>query len=90
VNPNTETIMQRAFLLALLKWAARAHRGKPIAVPTGRVDPSELVRVVTGLKCAASSGARRRRESRRNHQNRNDFNAETVVLPFDGFRGFRH
>jgi hypothetical protein len=29
-----ETIMQRAFLLALLKWAVRAHRGKPIAFLT--------------------------------------------------------
>jgi hypothetical protein len=47
-----ETIMQHAFLLALLKWAARMNRGKPIVLPTGRVDPAELVRVVTALKCA--------------------------------------
>jgi hypothetical protein len=55
-----ETIMQRAFLLALLKWAARAHRGKPIALPTGRVDPSKLVRVVTALKCSAAEMVRDR------------------------------
>jgi hypothetical protein len=29
-DPNTETLMQHAFLLALLKWAARVNR-KPIS-----------------------------------------------------------
>jgi hypothetical protein len=49
--------MQRAFLGALMDWAARGVHDKPIVLPTGRVDPFELVRVVTALKCI---GANRR------------------------------
>jgi hypothetical protein len=55
-RPLGETIMQRAFLRALLKGAARGDRKKSIALPTGRVDPAELVRVVTALKCAMAPG----------------------------------
>jgi hypothetical protein len=58
----TKTAMQRAFVVALANWAARGACNKQIVLPTGRVDPLELIRVVTALKCAgtnrpASSGA---------------------------------
>jgi hypothetical protein len=59
------TTMQHAFLVALADWAARGARNKQIVIPTGRVDPGELVRVVRALVCVrtnrpASGGAGRK------------------------------
>ena len=52
---HTETAMQRAFLIALTNWAARSVHNNQIVIPTGRVNPVELVRVVTALKCAGTN-----------------------------------
>lgn len=52
-NMKHETAMRAAFLRALLRWAARANRSGPIALPAGYVvAPAELLRVVVALKCA--------------------------------------
>jgi hypothetical protein len=55
-----ETAMASAFLTALLRWAERANRSGPIALPAGYiVDPAELLQVVTALKCAGRERQRR-------------------------------
>lgn len=46
-----ETAMAHAFLIALLRWAERANRRGKVAIPSGLVKASELVKVVVALKC---------------------------------------
>jgi hypothetical protein len=50
---SSETAMRAAFLRALLRWAERANRCSPIALPVGYVvDADELRRVICALGCA--------------------------------------
>jgi hypothetical protein len=46
------TVMQWAFLRALIAWAARTTRDKRIALPSGRGDVEELRQVLVALVCA--------------------------------------
>jgi hypothetical protein len=46
------TVIQWAFLRALLEWARReTHGAQLIAIPSGRVDPAELHQVLIALLC---------------------------------------
>jgi hypothetical protein len=45
--PNT--IMAAAFMQALRRWAQRNHAAGMIAVPSGRVEIAELVKVIVAL-----------------------------------------
>jgi hypothetical protein len=57
---DSETAMRAAFLRAMLRWAQRANRSGPIVLPAGyTVDPAELLKVVTALKCAGRERERR-------------------------------
>jgi hypothetical protein len=50
--PAPPTAFVDAFLAALFVWARRRTGAKPIAIPSGVVDPRELRRVLIALLCA--------------------------------------
>src|SRR5271166_4672493 len=52
IVPNT--LMAHAFMLALIRLARRRQSDRPIALPSGAVDPSELARVVIAIMRAHS------------------------------------
>src|SRR5271166_2104443 len=49
-----DTLMAHAFMLALIRLARRGQSGRPVALPSGVVDPGELARVVSALVRARS------------------------------------
>jgi hypothetical protein len=49
-----DTVMARAFLTGVMRWAARQSGAREVALPTGRVDANELRRVVGALMRAKS------------------------------------
>lgn len=47
-----DTVMASAFLVGVMRWAAKQSHTKRLVLPTGAVDADELRKVLVALTCA--------------------------------------